>query len=376
MRKKIKIINVVGARPNFMKIAPFQRELDKYKKIFQYKLVHTGQHYDNNMSTAFFKDLNIKSPDYFLNCGGGGHGEQTGKIMIEFEKVLIKEKPDLVVVAGDVNSTIACSLTAVKLHIKVAHIEAGCRSYDRTMPEEINRILTDAISDYLFTLDNMSVSNLLKEGVSKEKIYFVGDIMIDSLVYGLAKVKNKNAILEKYNLTKNEFAVLTLHRPSNVDSEKHLIEIFSALEIIQKDIKIIFPVHPRTLKNIEKSKKLLAILSNCANIILTEPCGYFDFIELFSNSKFVITDSGSLQQETSFLDIPCITVRENTERPITVSLGSNVIAGRDKNKILKFYRQIKSGKFKKGKKIVFWDGKTSARIVAILSQKLAALNYK
>lgn len=366
MKSKLKIINVVGARPNFMKIAPFQRELDKHKSKVEYKLVHTGQHYDKNMSDTFFNDLKIKKPDYFLGCGGGGHGEQTGKIMIEFEKVLLKEKPDLVVVAGDVNSTIACSLDAVKLHIKVAHIEAGCRSLDRSMPEEINRILTDSISDYLFALDEKSVKNLLKEGISRDKIFVVGDIMIDSLVYGLSKVKTQKTIFKKNNLQIGKFGVLTLHRPSNVDNEQNLIDIFSALEIIQQDIKLIFPIHPRTLHNVKKSKKIFSILKNCSNIILTEPYGYFDFINLFSNSSFVITDSGSLQQETTFLDIPCITIRENTERPITISQGSNVLAGRDKKKILKYYNQIKTGKFKHAQKINLWDGNTAQRIVEIL----------
>lgn len=370
MQKKIKIINVVGARPNFMKIAPFQRELDKHKNVLDFLLVHTGQHYDANMSDTFFKDLDIRKPDYFLGCGGGLHGEQTGKIMIEFEKVLLKEKPDLVVVAGDVNSTIACSLDAVKLNIKVAHIEAGCRSFDRNMPEEINRILTDAISDFLFALDEISVSNLHNEGISDSKIFFTGDIMLDSLVFALSKVSDNDELLTKYNLTENNYAVLTLHRPSNVDSRENLMKIFSALNKIQENIPVIFPVHPRTLKNINNYEGLSNYINNFKNLIICEPLGYFDFVNLFSKSKFVITDSGSLQQETTFLNIPCITLRENTERPLTIEKGTNVLAGSCENKILDYFKIIMNNNFKVKQDIKFWDGKTSQRIVKIILDKM------
>lgn len=359
----IKIINVVGARPNFMKIAPLQREMEKFKDQIEYKLVHTGQHYDKNMSGTFFKDLNISEPDYYLGVGSGSHAEQTGKVMIEFERVLLKQKPDLIIVVGDVNSTIACALVAVKMNIKVAHIEAGCRSFDRTMPEEINRILTDSISDYLFAIDEESVKNLKNEGIEDSKIHLVGDIMIDSLEYGLSKIKNNNSILKKYNLKSKDFCVLTLHRPSNVDKEEHLENIFKALGEIQEEIKILFPIHPRTLKNIKKFKTINNMIVKFRNLAIIEPLGYIDFVNLFSKSKFVITDSGSLQQETSYLNIPCLTLRKNTERPITISKGTNVLAGRSREKILKYWAQIKENKFKKAENIQLWDGKTSKRIV-------------
>lgn len=364
---KLKIINVVGARPNFMKIAPLQRIMDKYKNKIEYKLVHTGQHYDANMSDTFFKDLEIRKPDYFLGCGNGTHGEQTGKIMIEFEKVIFKEKPDIVIVAGDVNSTIACALDAVKQHIKVGHVEAGCRSFDRTMPEEINRMLTDAISDYLFAFDKISQNNLLNEGITKSKISIVGDIMIDSLVFALKKtaMSGFNA-LKNYGLKKNEFGIITLHRPSNVDSEETLLDIFKTIEFIQKKITMIFPVHPRTMKNIEKSAKAAKLVKTMNNIKFVEPLGYFQFIALLKNAKFALTDSGSIQQEASYLDIPCLTMRENTERPVTINLGTNTLVGNSQKKAVMYFNRIMNGKYKRAKKIELWDGHTSERIVKIL----------
>ncbi|HPP87316.1 MAG TPA: UDP-N-acetylglucosamine 2-epimerase (non-hydrolyzing) [bacterium] len=363
-----KIINVVGARPNFMKIHQLQLELDQYSNAVIYKLVHTGQHYDANMSQNFFDDLGMKKPDYFLNVGSGGHGEQTGRIMIEFEKILLSEKPDIVVVAGDVNSTIACALDAVKLGIKVAHIEAGCRSFDRKMPEEINRVLTDAISDYLFTLDETGNQNLINEGIPRNKIFCVGDIMIDAVDYILKK-NTESFIKTKFNLKKNDYAVVTLHRPSNVDNIENLSLIVDILKAVQQKTKLVFPIHPRTLKNLKsfsKKNKKLSELFEIENIFLTEPLDYSNFINLIKDSKFVLTDSGSIQIETSYMNIPCLTMRDTTERRCTIDFGTNELVSLNKDLILKFVTDILNGKYKTAKNNDNWRNKVSERIVKIL----------
>ncbi|MFH1856394.1 MAG: UDP-N-acetylglucosamine 2-epimerase (non-hydrolyzing) [Candidatus Omnitrophota bacterium] len=362
----MKIINVVGARPNFMKIAPIIEEMKKHKDI-KALLLHTGQHYDREMSKLFFEDLKLPAPDIYLGVGSASHAQQTAKIMLEFEKILLEEKPDLVVVVGDVNSTIACALTAVKLFIPVAHVEAGLRSYDRTMPEEINRILTDSISDYLFTTCRDADKNLLKEGIAKEKIHFVGNVMIDTLLKQINKASESD-ILDKLNLQPKGYTVLTLHRPSNVDNKETFTEILDALEEVQKRIKIIFPIHPRTAKKIEDFG-LSGKVEKMSNFNMVPPMGYLDFLKLMSESKFILTDSGGIQEETTILKIPCITLRENTERPITIIEGTNVLVGTDKNKIVEESLKIIEGKEKRGTIPELWDGKAAERIVGVLRKK-------
>lgn len=360
----LKIINVVGARPNFMKVAPLIDEMRKFPEQIKPILVHTEQHYDENMSKLFFRDLEIPEPDICLGVGSGTHAEQTGKVMVEFEKVLLREKPGLVIVVGDVNSTIACALAAVKLHIPVAHVEAGLRSFDRTMPEEINRILTDAISDYLFVTEKSGEENLLKEGVAKEKIFFVGDVMIDSLLKNKKKADASN-ILSDLKLNSRQYSLLTLHRPSNVDSPDTFRNIVDALNEIQQYIKIVFPVHPRTRKAI--STLLPNLLANTlSNIIFTEPLGYLDFLKLMSNAKFIMTDSGGIQEETTLLKIPCLTLRNTTERPVTIEQGTNILVGTDKDRIIKEAMGLLNGGVIKNQLPDLWDGKAAERIIKIL----------
>ena len=362
----MKIINVVGARPNFMKIAPVIDEMRKHPKLKPI-LVHTGQHYNKEMSKLFFDDLKLPSPDIYLGVGSASHAMQTAKIMVEFEKILLKEKPDLVIVVGDVNSTIACALTAVKLFVPVAHVEAGLRSFDRDMPEEINRILTDAISDYLFTTCRNANDNLLKEGISKKKIHFVGNVMIDALLKHINKASQSN-ILDKLDLIPKSYAALTLHRPSNVDDKKVFVEILTAIEEIQKKIKIMLPIHPRTKKKIAEFK-LENRIKKMKNFKIIEALGYLDFVKLMANSKFVLTDSGGIQEETTILKIPCITLRNTTERPITVTKGTNIIVGSDKEKIIKESLKILTGKKKQGKNPELWDGRAAERIVRCIEKR-------
>jgi UDP-N-acetylglucosamine 2-epimerase (non-hydrolysing) len=362
--KDVKIILVVGARPNFMKIAPVMRELGKYRFIKQV-LVHTGQHYDGKMSGDFLHELEIPDPDVNLEVGSASHAAQTARIMERFEKVLLKEYPDLVIVAGDVNSTIACGLAAAKLQIRLAHIEAGLRSFDRTMPEEINRVLTDAICDYLFTSCIQANENLRREGIPGNKIFFVGNVMIDMLIYGLNKIRKE----EKSGIKSKEiedYAVLTLHRPSNVDDKKVFTRIVKALNEIAKDIPIYFPAHPRTFKQIRRFNVKMH-----KNIIMHDPLGYCDFLRLYLHSKFVLTDSGGFQEETTYLNIPCLTIRENTERPITITDGTNILVGTQTEKIIREARNILSGKVKKKRKLPLWDGSAAKRIVKILIDRLA-----
>lgn len=377
----MKIISVVGARPNFMKIAPLIEEFKKYSSI-QSILLHTGQHYDTNMSQLFFEQLGLPQPDIYLGVGSGSHAQLTAKIMLEFEKVLIKEKPDLVIVVGDVNSTIACALTAAKLQIKVAHVEAGLRSFDRSMPEEINRILTDAISDYLFVTEKSGEINLLKEGVDKNKIFFVGNVMIDTLLKHKEKAKDSQ-ILIKLGVTEKPFALVTLHRPSNVDIYDNLVGILDALEEIQKYLKIIYPMHPRTRINIEKFGLLkdYSFLnpeespSNNRGIVILEPLGYLDFVRLMSEAKVVLTDSGGIQEETTVLNVPCLTLRENTERPVTVNEGTNLVVGIQKNNIIKAaLKIINSHCIRESEVPKMWDGFAAKRIIEILRERIKVDN--
>ncbi|NOX97892.1 MAG: UDP-N-acetylglucosamine 2-epimerase (non-hydrolyzing) [Nitrospirae bacterium] len=363
----MKIINVVGARPNFMKIAPIIREMQKYPQM-ETLLVHTGQHYDIEMSEAFFDDLGIPEPDINLEVGSGSHAEQTAHVMLKFEKVLLQEKPDLVLVVGDINSTIACTLTAVKLGIKVAHVEAGLRSLDRTMPEEINRILTDAISDFLFTTCRDANENLLREGISPEKTFFVGNVMIDTLMRNKEKAERSD-ILNRLEMDDTDYALLTLHRPSNVDNCENFGKILDALDTIRKQIKIIYPVHPRTRKRIREFS-LEEKVEAMPGLKLIKPLSYRDFLKLMLKAKLVMTDSGGMQEETTALGIPCLTLRENTERPITVNEGTNYLVGRDKNKILKYVDDILTNKGKRGKTPELWDGRTAERIIKIIAKNI------
>ncbi len=357
-----KIISVVGARPNFMKVAPLHRAFQKYKSEVKHLICHTGQHYDHNMSKIFFEDLEMPKPDFYLGIGSGSHSEQTARIMIEFEKVLISEKPDLVIVVGDVNSTIACSLVASKLLIKVAHVEAGLRSFDRTMPEEINRLLTDAIADYLFVTEKSGIENLKNEGVQSEKIFFTGNVMIDSLVYFIPKA-DKSSILKDLNLDSSNFIVITMHRPSNVDSKEYLEKFSSTLSKLADKRKVVFPVHPRTKRNLNEFG-----LNNHKNdnLLLIDPIGYIDFLALLKNAGLIITDSGGIQEESTFLGIQCLTVRENTERPVTVEVGTNQLIGTNLRNVEDAALSILNGNKKSGRIPELWDGKAAERIAGFL----------
>ena len=357
-----KIISVVGARPNFMKVAPIHKAFKKYEDKITHLICHTGQHYDEKMSKVFFEDLELPQPDFYLGVGSGSHAEQTANVMVEFEKILIEEKPDMVLVVGDVNSTIACSLTAKKLHIDVVHVEAGLRSFDMKMPEEVNRILTDRISDYLFVTEKSGIENLKNEGVSDDKVFFVGNVMIDSLIYYQPKVDQSN-ILKNFNLLPFNFCLVTLHRPSNVDTKESLEKLVRFLNTLSEQRKVVFPIHPRTKNNLSKFN-LLEALSN--NIVLTDPIGYVDFQALTKNAELVVTDSGGIQEETTYLGVQCITLRTSTERPSTVDIGTNQLIGLDLEKAEVACLSVLGGKKKEGAIPELWDGKAAERIVEIL----------
>ena len=366
----MKIVNVVGARPNFMKIAPLMEEMGKFPNISPV-LVHTGQHYDEKMSKNFFDDLGIPKPNINLEVGSGSHAKQTAAVMERFESVIIQEKPDLVLVVGDVNSTIACALTAVKLGVRVAHVEAGLRSFDRSMPEEINRVLTDSISDYLFTTEESANKNLAREGVDPRKVFFVGNVMIDTLLKHKQKAMASD-ILSRLNVTSKGYVLATLHRPGNVDSPEVLQEIFQALAVISKDIPVVFPCHPRTqgkLAALNPVMKELAVTDGFQwinRVLICDPVGYLDFMKLMAEAKVVISDSGGIQEETTILGVPCLTVRPNTERPVTISHGTNKLVGMQKETIaLEAMEAMNSMDISK-KIPPLWDGKASTRIIEIL----------
>ncbi|HXB35597.1 MAG TPA: UDP-N-acetylglucosamine 2-epimerase (non-hydrolyzing) [Puia sp.] len=359
-----KIISVVGARPNFMKIAPIHFQFSKYKNTLSHLICHTGQHYDEKMSKIFFDELGLPKPDFYLGVGSGSHAVQTAAVMVAFEKILSAEKPDLVLVAGDVNSTIACSLVAKKLHIAVAHVEAGLRSFDRGMPEEINRILTDTISDFLFVTEESGMQNLKKEGIADEKVFFTGNVMIDSLVSNLPLI-DASAIRSQLQIEDTEYLLVTLHRPSNVDDRDSLSDILGLLNKHARGRKVVFPVHPRTRSNI----KAFGLQEEIApEVILTEPIGYIDFVHLVKNARVIITDSGGIQEESTFLGVQCVTLRDNTERPITVSVGTNHLAGTDVAKADSVIADVLAGKVKKGGIPPLWDGKAAERICQELIQ--------
>ena len=360
-----KVIVVAGARPNFIKISPLIKEISKDNN-FNCLLCHTGQHFDHSMSEIFFKDLGIPPPDYNLGVSGGTHAQQSACIMLEFEKVLVKEQPDLIIVVGDVNSTMSCSLVASKLNIKVAHIEAGLRSKDSSMPEEINRIITDSISDYLFVSEKSGLENLSSEGISDSKVFFVGNIMIDSLIQNMEKI-NKSEISNTLNLSKNKYILATFHRPSNVDEKENLQKLISLLNRLSEHRDIIFPIHPRTKSNLDKFNLIIDI---CPRIKLINPIGYIDFQSLIKKAEFIITDSGGIQEETSFLSVPCLTMRDNTERPVTVSEGTNILVGTNISDAYNSASKIFEGDIKKGKIPELWDGRTSRRIINVLKNNL------
>jgi len=360
----LKVINVVGARPNFMKAAPIVEAMKRREREFTPLVVHTGQHYDAAMSDAFFRDLDLPQPDVHLGAGSTSHAAQTAAIMERFEPVVLREKPDWVLVVGDVNSTLACALVCVKLGVKVAHVEAGLRSRDRTMPEEINRLLTDQIADLLFTPSADADENLRAEGIPPERIRLVGNIMIDSLLKYLP-LASKSRIKEDLRVAGEDYAVLTLHRPSNVDEPNTLGRILDALEEIGDRLPIIFPVHPRTLKMIDELR-LTERVSKATGLRLTDPLGYLDFLSLYSGARLVLTDSGGIQEETTVLGIPCLTLRENTERPITVTMGTNTIVGTDPERIIAAACAALNETSKKAATIPLWDGHTAERIVDAL----------
>lgn len=362
-----KLLLVAGARPNFMKIAPIVRELQAHADTFDFKLIHTGQHYDREMSDVFFEELEIPKPNHYLDVGSGSHAEQTAKVMVRFEKVCEQENPDLVVVVGDVNSTLACSIVAKKLNIPVAHVEAGLRSGDMRMPEEVNRIVTDAISDYFFVTEKSGIDHLRAEGKPDSAIFFVGHVMIDNLFHQIEKLErmdrsglSSEALKRQYP----KYGVMTLHRPSNVDSRENLLNIVDALSMIAAQLPLIFPIHPRTQANLDKFGLKLP-----EGIVTTRPQPYMDFLNLFKDAHIVLTDSGGLQEETTALGVPCLTLRENTERPITEQEGSNVVVGADRARIVAEAEKILRGQGKAGKRPELWDGHAAERIVQILSMR-------
>lgn len=360
----MKIINVVGARPNFMKVAPIHRLMVQSEKI-EPVLVHTGQHYDEKMSEIFFEQLGLPKPDVYLGVGSDSHAKQTAKIMVEFEQVCLEHKPDIVLVVGDVNSTVACSLVAAKLGIKVCHVEAGLRSFDKRMPEEINRMVTDAISDYLFVSEISGLVHLREEGVDENKIFFVGNVMIDSLVHNLKKAED-SAMGEILDIKDDGYCLTTLHRPSNVDNKEKAQILVDTLTEMSEKMDIVFPIHPRTEKTFKNFDLYDQLFAN-PKIKLTEPASYFDFIYLMAHAKMIMTDSGGIQEETTYLKKPCLTLRENTERPITITEGTNIlIKETDKDIIMENVNNILAGNTKKGKVPELWDGKTAERIVDIL----------
>lgn len=358
------IIDIIaGARPNFMKIAPIIEAM-KYHLVFQakglqYRLIHTGQHYDKNMSEQFFEQLGIPAPHVNLGAGGGSQAEQTAAILIGYEKLLIQKKSDLCIVVGDVTSTMACTITAKKMGIRVAHVEAGIRSYDMAMPEEINRMVTDAICDYFFTTSESANQNLLKAGIRQEQIFFVGNTMIDTLLKNIPKLVCP-AIWEQKELDIKSYLVLTLHRPSNVDEPEKLANLLKVICERAKGSKIIFPVHPRT-------RKFLSIHSiQYDNLVVTEPLGYLEFIFLVKNCRGVITDSGGITEEATVMNVPCITLRNNTERPETCTIGTNELVGDNFDKLSSCLDKIIAQQWKKGGIPILWDGKTSKRIVDVI----------
>ncbi len=363
--RAIRILAVAGARPNFMKIAPLLHEM-RERDGFEATLVHTGQHYDAAMSDSFFRDLGIPEPDLNLGVGSGRHGAQTAQVLDKMEEVLLERRPDAVLVVGDVNSTLAATLAAVKLGIPVGHVEAGLRSFDRAMPEEINRLMTDVVSDWLFVTEPSGVENLTREGVARDKIHLVGNVMIDTLKAHLARARELDTPA-RLGLEAGAYAVLTLHRPSNVDDPEQLRGLFGVLEEIHARVPVVFPVHPRTRASIAN-----LLEGEAPRLHLVDPLGYLEFLRLMADARFVLTDSGGIQEETTVLGIPCLTLRQNTERPVTVTEGTNVIVGTDPATIRAEVDKILSGKARPGSVPQGWDGAAAARIVDVLERSLGS----
>ena len=360
----IKVLHVVGARPNFMKVAPVREQLRKDPRVRQV-LVHTGQHYDPNMSEVFFQDLGMPAPDAHLGAGSGSHAQQTAKIMVEVEPVIQREKPDVVVVVGDVNSTVAVALVAAKQGVAVAHIEAGLRTWDWSMPEEVNRVLTDRMSELLFTPSQDADENLAKEGIDPRRVHFVGNVMIDSLHAALPRAR-ESRIHEQLGVRKGEYALVTLHRPSNVDAPAALEKLIGALSEVSGRIPVVFPIHPRTRARLWADASLRERVERARGLKLAEPIGYLDFVALTANARLVMTDSGGIQEETTALGIPCLTVRRNTERPVTVEVGTNTLVGTDPAQVVPAAVAVLEGRGKKGRVPDLWDGKAAQRIAPVL----------
>lgn len=371
---KFKLICIVGARPNFMKIAPIMLAFKRYEERIDLSLLHTGQHYDVAMNEQYFDALGIPSPDINLEVGSGSHAEQTAEIMRRFEKIVDEKKPDAILVVGDVNSTIACALVASKKQIKIIHVEAGLRSFDRTMPEEINRVLTDQISDILFTTEPSGEENLLKEGIPPEKIHFVGNVMIDTLHMNLSRAVSVDSIIDaagraNFLSEKKDYAVVTLHRPSNVDDREILSSMLDVIFEVSRKMPVIFPIHPRTKSMLATFNLQGKLVSE--RILLLPPMGYLEMLGLMKDAKLVLTDSGGIQEETTALGVPCITLRENTERPITVNEGTNTVVGQSPERILSaFFEVLRSGG-KAGKIPRFWDGRAAERIADTVVSQLS-----
>ena len=366
------ILHVVGARPNFMKVAPVMAALAKRDGVNQ-TLVHTGQHYDANMSDIFWQELGLPRPDVNLGVGSGSHAVQTAQIMIHLEEVLLAQRPDIVLVYGDINSTVAAAIVCAKLLIPIGHVEAGLRSFDRTMPEEVNRLLTDQIADLLFTPSSDGNENLLREGIAAEKIYLVGNVMIDTLVRLLPQAETVwpqlLASLEgpPQGWEQGGYALVTLHRPSNVDNPDELRHIIEALGAIAKKVPVLFPIHPRTRQRLQN----FGLDTQGPNFHLTDPVGYLEFLALHRHATLVITDSGGIQEETTYLGVPCITMRKNTERPVTVTMGTNVLVGQDSSRLQDEVSRILNGESRKGQIPPLWDGKASERIADVLANYIA-----
>ena len=365
----ISTILVGGARPNFVKLAPVYRALNRSSK-FSVSLVHTGQHYSEDLSDIFFEELRIPRPDIYLGAGSGSHGEQTAILLKRFEEVLLERKPHLVIVVGDVNSSLACALAAAKVvygdgrRPKIAHVEAGLRSFDRTMPEEVNRVLTDTISDFLFTTEQSANANLMREGIPAERIFFVGNVMIDTLLNQIQKA-TKLRVWESYGYKERGYGVVTLHRPSSVDDRETLNNILHALEKVSETIPLVFPIHPRTAQRLQDfGLQPSHGAGRCLKITL--PLGYLEFLSLLSQASLVLTDSGGIQEETTVLGVPCLTLRENTERPITLEEGTNTLVGVQPQKILQGVDQILSAELRCAERPKLWDGKAAERIVRVL----------
>lgn len=360
-----RIVIIVGTRPNFIKITQFEKEFAKYQGEFDYKLVHTGQHYDKNMSSLFFEQLQLKKPDVTLNIKGKSPSDQIGTIIIQLSELFKEWQPDLAVVVGDVNSTLAAAIAANKSGIRIAHLESGLRSFDREMPEEINRLLTDTITDEFFITEQSGLDNLSKELTRKAGLHFVGNTMIDTLVAFDKDIQADN-ILEEIKVTKDSYALMTMHRPRNVDTKESLLKIIEIINKITKNSQLVFPIHPRTKKSLEKHDLFQQVENNPA-VILTKPLGYLAFQKLIADSKYVITDSGGIQEETTYRQVPCLTLRPNTERPSTITLGSNELVPFDPVIIGEKIQAIHDGTFKKGEIPPLWDGKATERIVAAMA---------